>query len=85
MYVGSAALGLFEMPKEVYGVAPEKPVAGYVAISSYARRFDCARSGGYCWLEGYQPEYSIGESIHLYYVPKGLAAERSRAPTGFMK
>jgi hypothetical protein len=68
-YFGSVNSGVFDFPKATAGVDPMRPTPGYVVVSSYIRRLECLKSGKFCWLNQFQPEYSIGDSIHIYYIP----------------
>jgi MFS family permease len=70
VYFGSVPIHLFDFPKEVTGVWEEGPTPGYVVVSSYVRRLDCLKSGKFCWLQRFQPEHSIGDALHIYYIPK---------------
>lgn len=70
-YFGSAPYEFFEFPKGMTGVAEKEPMTGYVVVSSYIRRLECLKSGKYCWLNRFQPERAIGDSIHIYYIPGG--------------
>ena len=70
-YFGSVPSQAFDFPKTMTGVDPKNPMTGYVIVSSYIRRLECLRSGNFCWLNQFQPEHSIGDSIHIYYIPGG--------------
>ncbi len=75
-YFGSVAYESFDFPKGITGVDPKNPMPGYVVVSSYIRRLECLRSGNFCWLNQFQPEHSIGDSIHIYYIPGALLPPR---------
>ncbi len=70
-YFGSAQYEFFDFPRSVTGVTEKNPMPGYVVVSSYIRRLECLKSGKFCWLDRFQPEHSIGDSIHIYYIPGG--------------
>lgn len=70
-YFGTAPFEFFEFPKGIGAVAEDGPMPGYVVVSSYVRRLECLKRGKYCWLNQFQPEHSIGDAIHIYYIPGG--------------
>lgn len=74
-YFGSAPYELVDLPKSVSGVSEDTGMPGYVVVSSYIRRLECLKTGKYCWLNKFQPEHSIGDSLHIYYIP-GMGLDR---------
>jgi hypothetical protein len=75
VYFGSVQTGAFDFPKATTGVDPMRPTTGYVVVSSYIRRLECLKSGKFCWLNQFQPEFSIGDSVHIYYIPGASLAQ----------
>lgn len=75
-YFGTGPFELFDFPKGVREVSEDGPMEGYVVVSAYVRRLECLKRRKYCWLGAFEPEYSIGDGIHIYYLPRGIGGER---------